>query len=106
MPKLRPYVYRKDEVEPAGFSFWCPGCEGFHGFRIRPHERFADEPVWHFDGNLEAPTFSPSLRVRGSGGRTLCHLFVRDGKIEYCADSPHALAGKTVPLPDCSVGES
>lgn len=105
MPKLRPYVYRKDDDEPAGFSFWCPGCEGFHAFRVRSHERFTDEPVWSFDGNLEAPTFSPSLRC-SIHGKTTCHLFLRNGQIEYCSDSPHALAGKTVPLSDHSVGES
>jgi hypothetical protein len=32
--------------------------------------------------------------------RTLCHYFIRAGKIEFCGDSPHNLAGQTVDLPD------
>ena len=29
-----------------------------------------------------------------------CHLFVKNGQIEYCSDSTHSLAGKTVPMVD------
>jgi hypothetical protein len=29
---------------------------------------------------------------------TICHLFVKLGRIEFCGDSPHKLAGQTVPL--------
>jgi hypothetical protein len=40
-----------------------------------------------------------------TGGRkTLCHYFIRDGKIEFCGDCPHELAGQTVPLPDVPAG--
>lgn len=59
---------------------------------------------------MERPTFSPSLRVyhpkhtneRGEEvpERTLCHLFLRDGVLEFCGDSPHKLAGQHVQLPD------
>jgi hypothetical protein len=31
---------------------WCPGCKTQHPFDLNR---------WQFDGNLEAPTFSPSL---------------------------------------------
>lgn len=31
---------------------------------------------------------------------TLCHYFIRSGKIEFCGDSPHKLSGQTVDLPD------
>lgn len=30
----------------------------------------------------------------------VCHSFVRDGQIQFCMDSTHELAGKTVDLPD------
>jgi hypothetical protein len=30
----------------------------------------------------------------------VCHYFLRDGQIEFCGDSIHALAGQRVQLPD------
>ncbi len=87
---------------PAGYMHWCPGCEGFHAVYVEQ-----PNPVtgarWTFDGNLDSPTFAPSVLVftSESGERkTLCHYFIRSGMIEFCGDSPHALSGKTVPLPD------
>lgn len=66
---------------------WCPGCDCAHGMNTR----------WSFDGNMERPTFSPSVLAR-TGGK-VCHSFIRDGRIQFLADSTHALAGQTVELP-------
>jgi hypothetical protein len=79
---------------------WCPGCDMNHIIytdgRAQPNGH-----KWTFDGNMEAPTFSPSVNIVGR-----CHYFIRAGRIEYCGDSKHALAGKTVDLPDLvEVGE-
>lgn len=41
---------------------WCPGCDSLHPFRIRTVD--GDLPTWEWDGNLERPTFSPSLLCR------------------------------------------
>jgi hypothetical protein len=30
----------------------------------------------------------------------VCHYFLQDGALQYCGDSTHGLAGKTVPLPE------
>lgn len=35
---------------------------------------------------------------------TLCHYFLQAGMLSYCGDSPHALAGKSVPLPEFPEG--
>jgi hypothetical protein len=36
----------------------------------------------------------------------LCHYFIVDGRIRYCGDCQHELAGQTVDLPDLeSIGE-
>lgn len=86
-------------------GWWCPGCEQLHAVVIDgPH-------AWRWDGDVESPTISPSVRcftTIGDDGkplpdgaqRTLCHCFVKAGQIEFCGDSPHALAGKTVPIPE------
>ena len=85
-----------DGKTPDGFSyhFWCPGCNELHVFNVGRERR----PVWNFDGNMECPTFSPSLLYPEKQVR--CHLFVQAGKIVYCSDCGHSLAGKTVDLPD------
>jgi hypothetical protein len=88
-------------------AFNCPGCECGHLIRIS-----GAHPCWDWNGDLVNPTLSPSIRVTYPANpdaleqfkewriERCCHSFVRDGKIEYCADSTHALAGQTVELPD------
>lgn len=52
------------------------------------------------------PTVSPSILVQYGGHDAgidgappkQCHMFVRDGQIQYLSDSTHELAGKTVPM--------
>ena len=53
---------------------------------------------WTFDGNLEAPTFSPSFKHTWQNGR-VCHYILTAGMLNYCGDSTHALAGQSIPLP-------
>lgn len=73
------------------YRFHCPGCKIDHMIAISG---------WTFNGDFERPTFSPSFRVVAPPPR--CHLFIRDGQIQYCQDCDHELAGKTVDLPPVS----
>lgn len=107
---------RVEETQDGYFMFKCPGCGDMHSFG----------PSWKFNGNLERPTFTPSLLVRsghycdfgkehgcwcthnaekiakGAEPSTFkcyrCHSFVTDGKIQFLGDCTHDLAGKTVEL--------
>lgn len=85
--------------EADGMLFFeCPGCKMLHGVNIhRPNI-----PAWGWDGNTEAPTFSPSILVTGTWGmdrvERRCHSFVKNGKIEFLGDCTHDLAGQTVPM--------
>lgn len=45
---------------------WCPGCDTIHPFTIESDGRLNGGTTWEWDGNLEAPTFSPSLLVHMS----------------------------------------
>jgi hypothetical protein len=73
------------------YFFWCPGCDSAHRF---------DVPRWSFNGDMESPTFAPSLLYREiNGGPTQCHLFLRKGKLQFLNDCPHDLAGRTVDIP-------
>lgn len=108
-------------IEGGQLGFWCPGCEQMHVINVS-HE---GHPAWSFDGNYDAPTFQPSV-LSTSGHYTSrfrpgtdacwctynaehhddphkfecvrCHLFVRNGMIEFLSDCTHKLAGKTVKL--------
>jgi len=77
---------------PDRYLHFCPACKEIHAIGLS----------WTFDGNLDAPTFAPSVRVTWyAGGKPIkiCHYFIRIGQVQFCADSTHELAGKTVPLP-------
>lgn len=78
-----------DGKNTTGYMFMCPGCGEFHG---------PDLKRWTFNGDLENPTFRPSIGVRV--GDEYCHSYVTNGKIEFLGDSTHALKGQTVDMTD------
>lgn len=98
--------FENDDLCGESYWFWCNGCETHHAFRTRKFEGETKSdgktpaPVWTFNGNLEKPSFAPSLLYKWSheGKDVVCHLFLRDGILEYLSDCTHKLAGKRVPL--------
>jgi hypothetical protein len=83
-------------------GFMCPGCGTMHQVTVKGQGR----PRWEWNGDADAPTFSPSVLVTwpdpDAPGANLatCHSFVRDGRIEFLGDCTHALARQIVDLPD------
>lgn len=79
----------------GGHLVECPACGFGHLFTAGR---------WTFDGNEQRPTFSPSMLVyenpNANPPSPRCHSFVRDGRIEFLSDCTHAMAGKTVDLPE------
>jgi hypothetical protein len=81
------------------FFHWCPACEEMH--------QLPDS--WHFNGDVNKPTFSPSFKhnglrtvnvngrwtgewVRDANGVPVdgtCHYIITNGLIQFCADSWH-----------------
>jgi hypothetical protein len=87
-----------DNEQELKYVFQCPGCGGGHWVRAR-----GPEPCWAVSSvDTDYPTVNPSILVRGShkGKPTVCHSFVRDGKIQFLNDCTHELAGQTVEIPD------
>lgn len=96
----------------GGYGHWCPGCNAGHEINV-------DEPNhcgarWSFDGNVQRPTFSPSINLKINTpdmgkhyqpdvASTVCHYFIRDGRIEFLSDCTHHLRGTTVDLPELPV---
>lgn len=87
--------------------FFCPGCDCDHGVNVRL-KNAARGPLWSWNSRVDRPTVSPSILVRhrnpkaGQDGNppAVCHSFLTDGRLSFCTDSTHALAGQTVELPD------
>lgn len=82
------------------YRFYCPGCKTYHVIRTT-----GTPPLWTFDGDLDEPTVGGSVLTNPHGryhnpAVPVCHLFIRHGMIQYLSDCTHALAGKTVELPD------
>ena len=88
----------------GGILFWCPGCDGAHQVMVGA----GPGPRWGYNGNPDAPTFTPSVMVSYKGKDAgiegappaICHSFVTDGRIQFLTDCTHALAGQTINLPD------
>lgn len=82
-----------------GWLIECPGCQSAHALDAR----------WTFNGDLQLPTFTPSLHVSSKYGQppvpTVCHSFITNGKIQYLQDSTHSLSGLTIDLPEFYTGE-
>lgn len=103
--KVKPYRRGSDDAI-VGYTFMCPGCGHRHALPVRGAPGNDPHPSWDFNGDLQKPTFSPSVYVNPPSskyyvkGAVSCHCWVRDGKIEYVGGTTHALAGKTVDLPD------
>ncbi|WP_037422010.1 DUF6527 family protein [Sinorhizobium sp. CCBAU 05631] len=95
-------------VEGGRIMFWCPGCDGAHQVGVGE----GPGPRWGYNGNPDAPTFTPSVLVTYNGADAgkdgappaVCHSFVTDGRIQFLGDCTHALAGQTVDLPDFDGG--
>ena len=85
------------------YAMWCPGCDDLHQI----------DNTWGFNGNIDSPTFSPSILtwldpnpnadpkhdptgVYRNGRR--CHSFIVDGVWQFLSDCTHSLAGQNIPM--------
>ena len=86
-----------DGVFIDSLFFWCPGCNGAHRVIVSGD----NEEIWHWEGDLDNITLSPSVLVTRPGDpKYRCHSFVKNGHIQFLNDCSHTLAGKTVELPE------
>jgi hypothetical protein len=87
-------------VSDSGLMFQCPGCGSLHVIPVGDGK----PPRWSWNGDADRPTFQPSILVKWPFGDppvwNVCHSFVTGGQIQFLGDCTHALAGKTVSLPE------
>lgn len=95
MPVLRRAT--NDDKTVVQLLFECPACGCYHAAWIKNPK---GKPIWKWNGNMEKPTFRPSLKVTmpHATGEDICHFFVTNGKIRFLGDCTHKLAGKTVDM--------
>lgn len=113
----------RDQSDHLRLKIWCPGCKSL---KMLPINGTSDKrPNWQFDGNLEKPTLSPSIKTsyymmsdegeaaaergdapgpdgRYHGHEYVCHSFLKAGRWEFLSDCTHELKSQTVdmqPLP-------
>lgn len=81
------------------YGFECPGCKHDHFINVNPKVM---NLVWDFDFNFKNPTVSPSILNKGNykDTQTICHLFIKNGRIEYLNDCTHHLSGRTIDMID------
>ena len=114
-------------VSDGRVGFWCPGCDQAHVIPVASTHNPGSN--WGYNGNPDAPTFTPSILIRSGHyarpvddvhpcwcstkdpdgedwgfGCGICHSFVTDGQILFLGDCTHALAGQTVPIPPWPAG--
>lgn len=90
--------------QTVAYYVYCPACERGHRFAIVNEADPAN--VWQFDGNMDHPTFTPSLLISSSYWRNerwepeICHSYLRAGVWEFLNDCTHDLAGQKVSMVD------
>jgi hypothetical protein len=87
----------KCKVDNGYVIFTCPGCGFLHACNI---DKSRKGPCWDFNGDLDNPTLSPSVLVTTPRTDRRCHLFMREGKIQYLNDCSHELKGQTIEMED------
>ena len=121
MPVLYAINRESAQVDSPDYLFFCPGCKCGHAVWTT-HPNGITKATWSFNGNMEKPTFSPSLKItrhlwtppvtpenmeeyrKNPWPQTqvehICHTVITDGKIHFCGDCTHELAGQVVDMVD------
>jgi hypothetical protein len=100
-------VGRSDGFSADGqIAHWCPACASLHAFAVLSANTRGAK--WAWDGEAALPSFLPSMKITWgrqadpacnvAGG--CCHYVLTKGRITFCPDCTHALAGQVVDLPD------
>lgn len=81
------------------YSVYCPACLCSHRFIVESDNK--EIPTWEFNGDLDKPTFTPSLLVtwdssnKGAKGYHTyrCHSYLTNGIWIFLNDCSHGLSG-------------
>jgi len=89
-----------------GYRIHCIGCDMPHVI----YTAMNGMPAWGFNGDIQRPTFTPSLLCKRHYGpekiQQVCHSHITDGRMQFLDDCTHAYAGKVVDLPELEAWDS
>ena len=113
--KIRPFRFESIQGDKLGWDFWCIGCGRMHMVLTSSPDGIGHHT---FNGDVDAPTFSPPIIQRVSAGewvddgmgreiwllsglpRVYCYVDVKNGMLRYGSDGDHYLVNFTVPMVD------
>lgn len=100
MAKLK--QVKDQDGDHLGYLIWCLGCKMEHLFHTEPWEMHDGkfDSGWNFDGDMEYPTFSPSLHINKDIKEERCHFILKNGIIDFFGDCFHKLKNTKVELPN------
>ena len=95
--------FTSDGHHIAACFVYCPACKRAHRFIMENDED--PENVWDFDGDMEFPTFNPSLLVESGplkpdAANHICHSFLKKGVWDFLGDCTHDYAGNKTQMVD------
>ena len=77
------------------YKHWCPGCKKIHEIDVLN----VNHHCWSFSGNMDYPTFRPSIKIMKEG-QMVCHYNLVEGIVHFFGDSEHDLKWHSVALDD------
>lgn len=109
MPKVRLY-----DKEKGTYTFNCPAGHIHYINTLIPNHKNAQ---WDFNGDVNKPTFTPSISekcgqyvaecdeehreyYKKENLGYICHFIITNGMIQFCGDCTHDLKNTTVELPE------
>ena len=100
-----PLELHEDKEGTQHLTWWCEPCDSHHSVPVVVGPNPPEKKVWGFNGDLKKPTLTPSVHYLGwkdqNGNiKGKCHLFLRNGMVQYLSDCSHDMAGKTVKVQD------
>ena len=96
MAKIRlvEHIHEGKKWHHDQYRYHCEGCGYEHAFALK-----SEGGNHGFNMDLDNPTVTPSL-LQNFSPDSICHSFIRDGKIQYLGDCHHHLKGQTIELPE------
>ena len=72
--------------DPSRMSFICPcGCGDLCGVNVKPIEQLGHViPPWQWNGDMDKPTLTPSIRIGGNNGTEHWHGYLTNGVFKSC----------------------
>lgn len=105
-PVAQIHHVRDGDLVYEALMFWCPGCEHIDsdgeragGLHMLAVNSTVKTPSWEWDGNLEAPSLTPSIKTENGDPEFVCHSYLKVGVFQFLDDCTHQYRGQHVPLP-------